>query len=185
MHVCVLLVSLYSAPLPTIDPCVNYTSLDQPWRATNYSTKSVLYCDNSVNWNGWYRLLYNGMNALMPESCVPINHCGTSAPLWITSAHPQVGDGVVSRAVCGNWNGNCCQFKPPSIQVKACVGNYYVYQFVKTGACDLAYCAGNNLLVITSVHLYIATYILTMHLFDKLCLDVQKPVIKPQIKGTV
>uniref|UniRef100_A0AAY3ZVK3 UMOD/GP2/OIT3-like D8C domain-containing protein n=1 Tax=Denticeps clupeoides TaxID=299321 RepID=A0AAY3ZVK3_9TELE len=125
------------------DPCVTYTTLDQPWRATNSSSISS-NCDNSVNWNGWYRLLYNGMNVQMPESCVPASHCGTDAPLWITSAHPQVGDGVVSRTVCGNWNGNCCLFSPPSIQVKACVGNYYVYQFVKTGVCSLAYCAGNN-----------------------------------------
>ncbi|XP_036427498.1 uncharacterized protein LOC118808720 [Colossoma macropomum] len=123
------------------DPCLNYTVLDEPWRATNYSNTVNAKCDQSVSWVGWYRLMYNGQDVRMPESCVDIYMCGTHAPLWINGAHPQLQDGVVTRQICGNWNGNCCNFKSNPIRVKACPGNYYVYEFVSPSDCWLAYCA--------------------------------------------
>lgn len=124
-----------------LDPCFHYTVLDQAWRATNYSTKNVA-CDNRVQWKGWYRLFYRGKTIQMPERCVRKEMCGTHAPLWLVGGHPRLRDGVVTRKVCGNWRDNCCLFKSPPIQVKACRGNYYVYKFVKPVACHLAYCAG-------------------------------------------
>ncbi|XP_072513060.1 adhesion G protein-coupled receptor E3-like [Salminus brasiliensis] len=54
--------------IPSYDPCSNYTFLNQSWRGTNETGGS--YCDSSLNWSGWYRLLYNGMSVRMPESCV-------------------------------------------------------------------------------------------------------------------
>ncbi|KAK7122557.1 hypothetical protein R3I94_019611 [Phoxinus phoxinus] len=129
-----------------LDPCFHYTVLDQAWRATNYSTKNVA-CDNRVQWKGWYRLFYRGKTIQMPERCVKKEMCGTHAPLWLVGGHPRVRDGVVTRKVCGNWRDNCCLFKSPPIQVKACRGNYYVYKFVKPVACHLAYCADINTLV--------------------------------------
>ncbi|XP_076864068.1 uromodulin-like [Brachyhypopomus gauderio] len=39
----------------TTDPCNNYVSLDQPWRANTSPGLGV--CDVNFNWNGWYRLL--------------------------------------------------------------------------------------------------------------------------------
>ncbi|XP_030630870.1 alpha-tectorin [Chanos chanos] len=121
------------------DPCMNYTSLDEPWRATNNTNNTNPYCDNR-NWRGWYRLFYHGISVQMPEWCVDMNRCGTHAPLWITSPHPQIQDGVVTRQVCGHWNNNCCQFASYPIRVKACPGNYYVYEFVRPVGCWLAYC---------------------------------------------
>ncbi|XP_051958783.1 uncharacterized protein LOC127626788 isoform X2 [Xyrauchen texanus] len=128
------------------DPCYHYTVLDQSWRATNYSTKNVA-CDRRVLWKGWYRLFYRGKSIQMPELCVKKDMCGTHAPLWLVGGHPRIRDGVVTRKVCGNWKNKCCMFKSPPIQVKACRGNYYVYKFVKPGACHLAYCADINTLV--------------------------------------
>lgn len=124
-----------------LDPCFHYSVLDQAWRATNYSSKKVA-CDRNVQWNGWYRLFYRGKTIQMPEKCVKKEMCGTHAPLWLVGGHPRIRDGVVTRKVCGNWRDNCCLFKSPPIQVKACKGNYYVYKFVKPEACHLAYCAG-------------------------------------------
>ncbi|XP_068080923.2 uncharacterized protein si:ch73-181m17.1 isoform X2 [Danio rerio] len=131
---------------PSVDPCYNYNSLDEPWRATDhpYYDKYYYYnvmCDyNAWSWNGWYRLFYNGQSVQMPESCVSAGMCGTNYPLWLNGSHPRLEDGVVTREVCGSsWSG-CCSFKSHPIQVKACPGNYYVYEFVRPQLCS-AYCA--------------------------------------------
>ncbi|XP_059387418.1 LOW QUALITY PROTEIN: alpha-tectorin-like [Carassius carassius] len=126
-----------------IDPCYNYTSLDEPWRATdNYYYNNYYYnymCDYNVEWNGWYRMFSNGQNTQMPESCVNYGMCGTYNPLSLNGTHPQLEDGVVTRQVCLPWSG-CCDYTSHPIRVKACPGNYYVYEFVKPMFCG-AYCA--------------------------------------------
>ncbi|KAF4106294.1 uncharacterized protein LOC131550874 [Onychostoma macrolepis] len=122
---------------PSVDPCYTYTSLDEPWRATDYS--SIVMCDYNVEWNGWYRLFYNGQNAQMPESCVNQGMCGTYSPLWLNDTHPELEDGVIIRQVCAStWSG-CCGYTSHPIRVKACPGNYYVYEFVKPMFCSV-YC---------------------------------------------
>uniref|UniRef100_A0A673GTB2 ZP domain-containing protein n=1 Tax=Sinocyclocheilus rhinocerous TaxID=307959 RepID=A0A673GTB2_9TELE len=127
----------------SIDPCYNYTSLDEPWRATDNPYYSNYYyygmCDYNVEWNGWYRLFYNGQNTQMPESCVNYGMCGTYNPLSLNDTHPQLEDGVVTRQICLPWGG-CCDYTSHPIRVKACPGNYYVYEFVKPMFCG-AYCA--------------------------------------------
>uniref|UniRef100_A0A8B9J7M9 UMOD/GP2/OIT3-like D8C domain-containing protein n=1 Tax=Astyanax mexicanus TaxID=7994 RepID=A0A8B9J7M9_ASTMX len=130
----------YTALSPPIDPCYNYNELDELWRATNQTNNR--WCDSSFGLDGWYRLLYDGNNIRMPESCVNQGMCGTDIPLWLTGSHPRLEDGVVSRQVCGSWYGDCCYFKSFPIQVKACPGNYYVYEFVSPVTCSSAYCAG-------------------------------------------
>ncbi|XP_026079051.1 uromodulin-like [Carassius auratus] len=126
-----------------IDPCYTYTSLDEPWRATdNYIYTNNYYygmCDYNVEWNGWYRMFYNGQKTQMPESCVSYGMCGTYFPLSLNGPHPQLEDGVVLRQVCLSVSG-CCDYRSHPIRVKACPGNYYVYEFVKPMFCG-AYCA--------------------------------------------
>ncbi|XP_048054347.1 adhesion G protein-coupled receptor E3-like [Megalobrama amblycephala] len=123
------------------DPCYNYTVLDDPWRA-NISQQSNFYkCDQSVSWSGWYRLFINGQRAQIPDTCVEKYSCGTVVPLWIRGGHPTVEDGVVTRDVCGHWKNYCCYYGSFPIKVKACPGNYYVYELVKPTYCDYAYCA--------------------------------------------
>ncbi|KTF76343.1 hypothetical protein cypCar_00043034, partial [Cyprinus carpio] len=125
---------------PSVDPCYNYTSLDEPWRATDYFVYNNNYmCDYNVEWNGWYRMFYNGQNTQMPESCVNNGMCGTYYPLSLNGTHPQLEDGVVTRQVCFSVGG-CCDYRSHPIRVKACPGNYYVYEFVKPIVCG-AYCA--------------------------------------------
>uniref|UniRef100_A0A4W4E3F6 UMOD/GP2/OIT3-like D8C domain-containing protein n=1 Tax=Electrophorus electricus TaxID=8005 RepID=A0A4W4E3F6_ELEEL len=113
--------------LTSYDPCNDYVSLDQPWRANNATGLGI--CDSNFNWNGWYRLLYNGMDIRMTESCVDVNRCGTFYTLWLNGPHPQLEDGVVTRQVCST-----------PIRVKACPGNYYVYEIVRPIFCNMAYC---------------------------------------------
>ncbi|XP_048036415.1 uncharacterized protein LOC125261890 isoform X2 [Megalobrama amblycephala] len=126
---------------PPVDPCYNYYVLDDPWRATNNQHSSQLMCDTGVSWNGWYRLFIQGQSVQMPDTCVDQYSCGTHVPLWLNGGHPTVEDGVVTRDVCGHWSNNCCLFQSNPIKVKACPGNYYVYEFVSPTGCKMAYCA--------------------------------------------
>jgi len=80
----------------------------------------------------------------MPERCVPMNKCGTQAPLWLVRRHPKRREGIVTRNICGNWKKKCCAFRSTSIKVKKCRGNYYVYKFAPPSTCYLAYCAGGK-----------------------------------------
>ncbi|KAI4904399.1 hypothetical protein NFI96_008508, partial [Prochilodus magdalenae] len=129
----------------TYDPCNNYTALNQPWRGTNETGGS--FCDSNFISTGWYRLLYNGMNIRMPESCVKRSRCGTDITLWLNGSHPQIQDGIVTRGVCGNSGSDCCYFSSTPIRVKSCPGNYYVYEFVRPSFCNSAYCADPNITV--------------------------------------
>ncbi|XP_073684045.1 dendrite extension defective protein 1-like [Garra rufa] len=131
------------------DPCYNYTVLDDLRRATSNQLQSSYYaqytskllCDTNVNWVGWYRLFIQGQSVQMPDTCVDQLSCGTHAPLWLNGSHPQIEDGVVTRDVCGHWWNNCCGFRSNPIRVKACPGNYYVYEFVRPNFCYGTYCA--------------------------------------------
>ncbi|CAM4445773.1 unnamed protein product [Leuciscus chuanchicus] len=126
------------------DPCYTYTELDDTWRSISNTHASVRKCDTSVSWSGWYRLFINGLSAHIPDTCVEKSSCGTDAPLWIRGGHPTVTDGVVTRDVCGHWSNYCCQFGSFPIKVKACPGNYYVYELVSPPNCNLAYCADTD-----------------------------------------
>nr|XP_055031643.1 pancreatic secretory granule membrane major glycoprotein GP2-like [Misgurnus anguillicaudatus] len=125
----------------TNDPCYNYQSLDRPWRATTESDLRI--CDSDFSWNGWYRLYHYGMNIQMPESCVDPFSCNAGFGLWLNGSHPQIEDGVVTREVCAANNmGSCCDVEYEPIRVKACPGNYYVYELVNPYNSGLYYCSG-------------------------------------------
>lgn len=124
------------------DPCYSYTVLNDTWRATSNMDQSDLRCDRYLQWQGWYRMFHLGVSVRMPEECVPMKRCSTHVPLWLTSPHPRPEDGIVTRALCGHWSSNCCQYSPSPIQVKTCPGNYTVYKLVAPNACWLGYCAG-------------------------------------------
>ncbi|XP_067260251.1 adhesion G protein-coupled receptor E3-like [Chanodichthys erythropterus] len=127
------------------DPCYNYTVLNDTWRSTSNTYDSFRRCDTSVTWSGWYRFVIQGWNAYIPDTCVAQYSCGTDITLWIRGGHPTVEDGVVTRDVCGHWNNYCCFFGSYPIKVKACPGNYYVYELVKPTVCSSTYCAGINI----------------------------------------
>ncbi|XP_076123111.1 oncoprotein-induced transcript 3 protein-like isoform X2 [Alosa pseudoharengus] len=128
-----------------IDPCYNYTVLNDTWRATTNLDQSDLKCDRSFNgvtvqWQGWYLLVHQEVSVRIPNTCVPRNRCGTHAPLWLNGPHPRPEDGIVTRQVCGSWINGCCTFNSTPIQVKACPGNYTVYKLVDPLSCYFAYC---------------------------------------------
>ncbi|XP_018534556.1 uromodulin [Lates calcarifer] len=129
------------------DPCQHYTPLRDAWRATDFKVDSAsAVCDNRV-WQGWYRLYIGNNGVQMPERCIEKYMCGTHAPLWLQTPHPQKSHGIIQGMVCGSWETGCCHFKSNPIHVKACPGNYYVYKFVSPNTCRLAYCADVNTIV--------------------------------------
>uniref|UniRef100_A0AAR2JEU5 UMOD/GP2/OIT3-like D8C domain-containing protein n=1 Tax=Pygocentrus nattereri TaxID=42514 RepID=A0AAR2JEU5_PYGNA len=130
-----------SKPVQEITTSTDSSSQLYQFQSTN-ATVGLRIWDRYFNWNGWYRLLYNGMSARMPESCV--NPCGTDVALWLNGSHPQIKDGIVTRLVCGSDGSDCCYYRSTPIKVKACPGNYYVYEFVKPSFYYAGYCAGTG-----------------------------------------
>ncbi|XP_043094034.1 adhesion G protein-coupled receptor E3-like [Puntigrus tetrazona] len=129
-----------STAYPSVDPCISYAVLDEPWRGNSSQKSNTYMCDTSVSWSGWYRLFINNVSAQIPDTCVARYSCGSVIPLWIPGGHPAVTDGVVTRDVCGHWDNYCCYYGSFPIKVKSCPGNYYVYELVSPTKCS-AYCA--------------------------------------------
>ncbi|KAM6941612.1 uromodulin-like [Lycodopsis pacificus] len=123
------------------DPCEQYTVLDDDWRSTN-NTSNLIHCDQSIDWQAWYRFFLEQTSAHIPERCVGGNKCGTHATMWITEPHPTQSDEIVNRTVCSAFQNNCCWTGTRVIQVKLCYGDYYVYKLVRPPGCNFAYCAG-------------------------------------------
>uniref|UniRef100_A0A8C6R550 ZP domain-containing protein n=1 Tax=Nannospalax galili TaxID=1026970 RepID=A0A8C6R550_NANGA len=117
------------------DPCQNYILLDDPTRSTQ-NTAIGTECD--YNLDGWYRFVGEGGERI-PETCVAVQRCHTSAPMWLNGSHPVLGDGIVSRKACAHWSENCCLWNS-EVQVKACPDKYYVYRLQGTPECELRYC---------------------------------------------
>ncbi|XP_056128120.1 uncharacterized protein LOC130105956 [Rhinichthys klamathensis goyatoka] len=154
------------------DPCYNYTVLDDSWRSisnTDYSN-----CDQSVSWSGWYRLFINNISAHIPDTCVAWGRCGAYNPLWIRGGHPTVTDGVVTRDVCGHYNSYCCYYGSYPIKVKACPGDYYVYELVSPTVYYSAYCAGN--------YIHMSSFY-TFMIFVSPCLSIKMKNVSPALIG--
>ncbi|XP_069098591.1 oncoprotein-induced transcript 3 protein [Pleurodeles waltl] len=128
-----------AAPL-ALDPCSAYISLNEPWRNTDHhfnETRDKPMCDNHLD-GEWYR--FTGMAGdAMPTFCIPENHCGTHAPIWLNGSHPSESDGIVQRHACASFNENCCLWNT-TVDIKACPGGYYVYRLMKPRVCFHAYC---------------------------------------------
>lgn len=127
------------------DPCLSYTTLDEPWRSA--FTSQGTNCDSQKI--GWYRFTGSG-GIQLPESCVPENKCGTEASMWMNGSHPLPNEGIVTFTACAQRDGNCCYWSS-IVQVKACVDGYHVYKLHGTPKCPAAYCTGNKLAYYTSM----------------------------------
>nr|AAO22058.1 LZP variant II [Mus musculus] len=123
-----------------LDPCSAYISLNEPWRNTDHQfdeSQNQPLCDNHMN-GEWYR--FTGMAGdAMPTFCIPENHCGTHAPVWLNGSHPLEEDGIVQRQACASFKGNCCLWNA-TVEVKACPRGYYVYRLARPSVCFHVYC---------------------------------------------
>ncbi|KAM3912787.1 oncoprotein-induced transcript 3 protein [Leptodactylus fuscus] len=123
-----------------LDPCSAYISLNEPWRNTDHllnESEEKPMCDNHLN-GEWYR--FTGMAGdAMPTFCIPENHCGTHAPIWLNGSHPNESEGIVQRQACASFSNNCCQWNT-TVDIKACPGGYYVYRLIRPNVCFHVYC---------------------------------------------
>ena len=109
-----------------MDVCNNYTVLSEPDRAQGHIvTNTNNYRSDRYDLvPGWYRF-QGAAGDRMAGKCVPMYHCGTQNPIWLSGAHPTVAEGVVIRTVCHTVNYTCCPWYE-NIRVKNC-GAYFVY----------------------------------------------------------
>ncbi|EDO44253.1 predicted protein [Nematostella vectensis] len=119
--------------------CSNYATLSNIDRSQNTHHNGNYLCDNGLG-SGWYRISGNA-GYRIPTSCVAKHYCTTHAPGWMTSPHPSVADGVVTRTVCYHWTTGCCEWSN-NIRVRNC-GEFYVYELNGTPHCYFRYC-GNG-----------------------------------------
>ena len=106
---------------------------------THATTGSSHKCDKTLA-TGWYR--FNSTSGFkMPTTCIASNKCNTHATGWLNGTHPSPQEGIVSRTVCFNWSGKCCNWQLV-ISVRNC-GLFYVYNLTKTDTCKLRYCVTN------------------------------------------
>ena len=118
---------------PSIE-CKNYKTLNDKERARSY--QGVYKCDSSLV-KDWYKFTGSAGNQ-MADSPVPMKHCGTHAPGYLSGGHPTVAEGAVSRKVCFHWTRGNCQWST-NIRVRNC-GAFYVYELSKPPTCHLRYC---------------------------------------------
>ena len=129
--------------LLTVDGCNNYTVLSEADRAQGYIVinASNYRCDVYDLVPGWYRFQGAAGNRIANE-CVPIDHCGTYYPGWLSGAHPTVAEGVVTRRICFSSSDICCGWHQ-IIRIKNCSA-YFVYELPRPTGCPDRYC-GNGI----------------------------------------
>lgn len=126
--------------IPTLhfSECQNYQSLNESDRNVKYSRTYGLKCDEKIG-PGWFRF-EGAAGTRIATSCTPAWRCNTDATGWMTSGHPTVAEGVVSRTVCFRWD-YCCYWST-TIRVRNC-GSYYIYFLDGTDGvknCSMRYC---------------------------------------------
>uniref|UniRef100_A0A8C4Q2L3 von Willebrand factor D and EGF domains n=2 Tax=Eptatretus burgeri TaxID=7764 RepID=A0A8C4Q2L3_EPTBU len=129
--------------------------LRNPYRSTSFNSLSLqhsaiheLVCDHRLP-AAWYRFELDGQHAQMPTSCVPMNHCGTQAPIWLalgpSEQLPKPNELPRRLTACATWKFlpggaplDCCLFRIPIIVLNC--GSFYIYYLKPTQGC-MAYCA--------------------------------------------
>ena len=125
-----------------MDGCHNYTVLSEADRAQGHIVTNTnnYRRDRSDLVPGWYRF-QGAAGDRMADKCVPMDHCGTEYPGWLSDAHPTVAEGVVIRRVCFSVD-QCCSWYQ-NIRVKNC-GAYFVYALPRPYYHDIFRYCGNG-----------------------------------------
>lgn len=113
----------------------SYKKLTAADRKVSFANVASL-CDNGMAVD-WYRF-QNDAGTQMATTCPSTNHCNTQGTGWLNGAHPSEAEGIVTRTVCFNWSGNCCNWSK-SIKVVNC-GSFYLYELGPSPVCNVRYC---------------------------------------------
>ncbi|XP_071976713.1 uromodulin-like [Engystomops pustulosus] len=112
------------------DPCLSYTTLNEPTRSTSYHLYYYdywYYGRSDYYLNGWYSFTGSG-GSQMADYCPSQGSCYTMFPMWLQGTHPEPSDGIVNGTICTSYYDTCCQWTS-SVKIKACPGGIYVYKF--------------------------------------------------------
>jgi len=126
-----------------VDGCNNYIVLSEADRAQGHIvTNANNYKNDYIGLvPGWYRF-QGAAGDRMADKCVPMDHCDTKYPGWLSGAHPTVAEGVVIRRVCFSAYQCCHWYK--NIRVKNC-GAYFVYALPRVYHFDhFRYCGNGS-----------------------------------------
>ena len=124
----------------TVDGCHNYTVLSQADRAQGHISSNIYGSDRYNLVPGWYRFQGDAGDR-MADKCIPMDHCGSRYPAWLSGAHPTVAEGVVIRRVCFS-SYKCCSWYQ-NIRVKNC-GAYFVYALPRLSHSSSRYCGSGS-----------------------------------------
>uniref|UniRef100_A0A3B3HSG1 UMOD/GP2/OIT3-like D8C domain-containing protein n=1 Tax=Oryzias latipes TaxID=8090 RepID=A0A3B3HSG1_ORYLA len=136
------------------EACQHYSELNDNW-LSEYNIYGNSYCRGYSSPEGWYRMFVGQTSAQIPETCVQDSRCSSSYNRWkMTQPHPTQYNQTVTRSLCYSYGSSCCSSTSSySIKVKLCYGDFYVYKLQTLPGCNIAYCAGNVMLVNMSVPL--------------------------------
>ena len=128
-------------PTELSTPCHSYNHqvLSDTWRKVSSGVGSHCDRDSHGFQPGWYAFNAS-IGGSMPETCPPVNRCGTYAVGWLNGTHPTSVGQNRSETVCFHWNNKCCNWQV-TVDIINC-GGYYVYNLPNEPAgCFLAYCS--------------------------------------------
>jgi len=129
--------------LLSVHECNNYKVLSEAYRAQGH------IAINSGNYRSdhmfdllpsWYRF-QGAAGDRMADECVPMDHCGTKYPGWLSGTHPTVAEGVVIRRVCFSMYQCCDEYQ--NITVKN-GGAYFVYALPRPSYHSYRYCGNGS-----------------------------------------
>ena len=138
----IMVFSLLFVSVTSQNPCINHTTINNPYRSINFIIKPGDYkiCDRSLL-SGWYRFT-SIVGGKMPETKAQPYSCGTFAPIWIRGTHPKNETEEKSVTACTNvknLNYGCYRTQP--VTIRHC-GSFFVYYLMPSFGCSMAYCAG-------------------------------------------
>ena len=130
-------------PLPSQCKKTNHRVLSDNWRKVSSPTDmSNIRYDRTGHHGfqpGWH-VFASSIGGQMPETCSPINHCGTLSTGWLNGSHPTVFGQTSKETVCFHWDNNCCHWQT-TVDITHCLG-FYVYNLPSEPCgCSLAYCS--------------------------------------------
>ncbi|XP_077999637.1 von Willebrand factor D and EGF domain-containing protein-like [Glandiceps talaboti] len=127
-----------------LDPCKNYTTLDQPWRSMyiKQDPAEAPRCDSPWT-TQWYRF-DSDAGGEMPNVCVQPSYCGSDFPVWMAGQPPLLDGHIHQRTACATTSDDSCCEDSWDIQTKNC-STYNVYYLPEVARCNMTYCEGNDL----------------------------------------
>ncbi|EDV26362.1 uncharacterized protein TRIADDRAFT_54273 [Trichoplax adhaerens] len=128
----------YTGLLCEIDPCQQYTELNEPDRSIHTERNVIVKCDLLVVRNEWYRFTGGENSAMLASNYVEHGRCASLSSGWLQDMHPTGPQGIIARKVCYSFINEKCKWSS-NIQIRNC-GTFFTYKLPAPPLCSLRYC---------------------------------------------